>query len=151
MKLSNYNKTGILGYITGCGSPGQQNFNLSFTPCSSGLVLLGSLGTNFHFPVTSLSYLQLVSSQEIQWGSLVEVNQAILAWSFQTDRLTGRICHHFCNILDWLLAQLCEQSSFTLLGSGAGGHQAGPAAEPGQAEADHLCWRGGGIPACWSR
>ena len=30
MKLSNYNKTGILGYITGCGSPGQQNFNLSF-------------------------------------------------------------------------------------------------------------------------
>ena len=82
MKLSNYNKTGILGYITGCGSPGQQNFNLSFTPCSSGLVLLGSLGTHFHFPVTSLSYLQLVSSQEIQWGSLVEVNQAILAWSF---------------------------------------------------------------------
>ena len=83
MKLSNYNKTGILGYITGCGSPGQQNFNLSFTPCSSGLVLLGSLGTHFHFPVTSLSYLQLVSSQEIQWGSLVEVNQAILARSLR--------------------------------------------------------------------
>ena len=29
------------------------------------------------------SYLKVSASQEIQWGSLVEVNQAILAWSFK--------------------------------------------------------------------
>ena len=70
-------------------SPGRSNYGIylrsainqsSAQTWTSGLVLFGSLSRHFHFPCTFQS--EIMASQEIQWGSLVEVNQAILAWSF---------------------------------------------------------------------
>ena len=68
-------------------SPGRLNYDLYRWPAinqssaqtwTSGLVLLGSLSRHSHFPCTVRS--EIMASQEIQWGSLIEVNQALLAW-----------------------------------------------------------------------